>query len=514
MKRTIFFLLSFYFINQFLNAQIAADALRINLTRPLGTARALGCNGSFGAIGADFSAIGINPAGLGLFRKSDFNFTAHGFISKVGATLQGSASNLESSRLSNDFNLSSIGLVITSNPIGSAWKNVNFSIGINNTGNFEQRFFYEGKSLGSITSRFLERSIDPNYDDGRGINADNLDGFEAGLAYETGALYVGKRDQNNVYYTTDLVSFSKALIPKSQYVKAIGNTYDFNIGLAGNYQEKLSIGLTINSPFGSFETTKEYHEFETKSGDLYPFKSLTFTEKLTTEYNGIQAKMGLIFKPINALRIGLAWHTPTYHWFKDFYNNSLNYQYIDSNKVQSYDAYSPDGQFSYRLTTPMRWIGSLGYVSQYGFINIDVDYFNPSKSKFDFTTLSNNNNELVAEQLANADIKKQFKPVLQTRIGAEAVIKKLRLRAGVELLNSPYKNAENLTVGYSGGFGFRFKRVYLDFAYKNSFREEGFIPFITGNSDFDGNGTIDAPMSLVNNRIHEHFIQTTVGFKF
>ena len=42
----------------------------------IGTSRYVSMGGAMGALGADISAIGNNPAAIGLFRKSDISLTA------------------------------------------------------------------------------------------------------------------------------------------------------------------------------------------------------------------------------------------------------------------------------------------------------------------------------------------------------------------------------------------------------------------------------------------------------
>ena len=48
----------------------------------IGTARFVGMGGAMGALGADMSVIGWNPAGIGLFRKSDVALTFGGLWNK------------------------------------------------------------------------------------------------------------------------------------------------------------------------------------------------------------------------------------------------------------------------------------------------------------------------------------------------------------------------------------------------------------------------------------------------
>lgn len=65
----------FLFVLGNLKAQLSSDALRYTQLRSMGSARMTGVNGAMGSIGGDFAAIGINPAGIGVFRKSDFSFS-------------------------------------------------------------------------------------------------------------------------------------------------------------------------------------------------------------------------------------------------------------------------------------------------------------------------------------------------------------------------------------------------------------------------------------------------------
>ena len=57
------------------NAQNETDALRYSLLNMGGTARYNAMGGAFGALGGDMTTLSINPAGIGVYRKSEFSFT-------------------------------------------------------------------------------------------------------------------------------------------------------------------------------------------------------------------------------------------------------------------------------------------------------------------------------------------------------------------------------------------------------------------------------------------------------
>ena len=54
---------------------------------------------------------------------------------------------------------------------------------------------------------------------------------------------------------------------------------------------------------------------------------------------------------------------------------------------------------------------------------------------------------------------------------------------------------------------------YLDFSFRHAKINQSYAPYSTGNSDFDGNGTIDAPSPLVN-QVRFTKALPLLGFKF
>src|SRR5215204_5430306 len=66
-------------------SQNEVDALRYSQVMTGSTARSLSMGGAFGALGADFSSLSTNPAGLGVYRKSEFTFSL-GFNTRISDT--------------------------------------------------------------------------------------------------------------------------------------------------------------------------------------------------------------------------------------------------------------------------------------------------------------------------------------------------------------------------------------------------------------------------------------------
>ncbi len=502
------------FLAKSLTAQVSSDALRYTQQRAFSTARSSAIGGAIGGIGADFTNSSINPAGLGLFRSSDLSISLLTQSTDTKSRVEGNSANNSTNQNTIDFNLSGIGLVIAHKPIGSNWKQVNVSIGMTGTGSFDENVFFSGKSPGSILHRYYELSLDPAYPDGRGYDPDNLDDFEAGLAYETGALFDISPDSGLYRYTTDLKDIKNLQTLKRESYRQRGFARNLSFGIGSNFREYLMLGGSIEVPLGKYQMDRTYREINDQGAALQPFDKLVFTENITTEYSGVVAKLGIMARPIHQLRIGLSWHSPGYHWMSDRFNTEMTYSYLENNKLNTYSAASPDGYFNYRLITPMRWIGSLAWVGSRGFISLDVDVYDPSDASFDLTSESNNDADREYQILLNSEIEKQYKTTFEYRLGAEYAIDLLRLRAGYQLISSPYQNSNEYGGGFSLGAGLRFRRVFLDAGLSQLRHNFGYVPFATGNSDFDGDGVADAVSTLVTQNQTRWNFQLTLGFKF
>ncbi|MCB0644450.1 MAG: hypothetical protein KDC44_22555, partial [Phaeodactylibacter sp.] len=225
--------------------QVASDALRYSTFDVTGTARSVGVGSSMGALGTDFAVLSTNPAGLAAYRVSKFTFTPAVFDSRITSLLEADVKNEPNEERDYNININNVGLVIASLPNGSKWKTVNFGVGFNRLANYNQRFFYDGSSVGSITDRFVELAD--------GFTADQLDDFEAGLAYEAGAIW-NNNPNDLTFYTTDFLDGE--FVERSQVVRTSGNINELVFSLAGNYDEKLMVGGTIGVPFLSFEENK------------------------------------------------------------------------------------------------------------------------------------------------------------------------------------------------------------------------------------------------------------------
>jgi len=154
--------------------QYADDALRFSQVFYQGTARSMAVGGAFGALGADFSTASTNPAGLGVFRTSEFIFTPEVFHRNLTSVYNNSFA--ESSRTI--FDLSNIGYVVVK-PLNNSdgWQYFQFSIGMNRLNNFNSSVLMEGANISNSKLDVYAALAD-------GKNPDVLDDFELYPAWQ------------------------------------------------------------------------------------------------------------------------------------------------------------------------------------------------------------------------------------------------------------------------------------------------------------------------------------------
>lgn len=478
-----------------LSAQNAYDALRFSNFQVGGTARSIGAGGALGALGADFSVLSANPAGLGWYRKGEFVFSPTFFNAQTTSTLTNDKQALPVEDSRNNFNFNALGVIIAGRASSPDWPTFNFGIGINRLSNFHQQFLYEGVSEGSLILAHQEQANSP----------DGIDDFESGLAIDAGGLYDDEPAPNgDGIYETDYEKAPEGTeIFRRQEFTSRGSINELVFSFAGNYKERILLGITIGVPFARYEEDKVYREEdqgEGQQGDVPFFDDLEYTEELNTTGAGINLKVGIIYRAMQSLRLGLAVHTPTAFRLEDDYRSSMAYNYttFDGVFVDGF-AESPDGLFDYRLRTPWRVIGSAGFIiRKAGFISAEVEYVDFSNNNFRYDGF------IDAERNVNNSIAATFEPALNVRLGGEVAYEIFRFRAGLGIQQSPFADDSSTYNTYSAGLGVRQENFFFDFAYQLRQNEELFIPYQSS----------DSPEQLVLNEANFNNFVFTFGFRF
>ncbi len=493
MKNIILFIFISFSIN--IHAQTISDALRYSNLEVGGTARTVGIGGGIGALGADYSVLSTNPAGIAAFRTNEFVITPGVYNSKVTSLLERGTDNEPIDESLAKFNLANIGIILNYRPQYSKWTTFNLGIGFNRLASFNQDFVFKGKSPGSIVQRFTELANDDIFDEFEGILAEN-------------ALAIYESSFDPEVYTND---FEDALttpgyeIEREQFFKTRGSYSELVFSVGGNFDEKIMVGATIGVPFIKYDEEKIYEERDVDSSVIY-FDELLFQENLATTGSGINLKLGFIYRINQMFRIGAAVHTPTSFKLTDNFSTKLRYDYTDGGGSSTTTEDSPEGSFEYKLKTPWRAMANFAVlIKRKGFISADVEYVDYSGSDFNLTANSSSIEDRDYEMDLNEQVGKSFKSAINLRIGGEYAHEKLRFRAGYGISGTPYADSDITNNAYSLGFGIREKSFYIDFAYKYSKISEGYVPYLLSDPALE---------QFVTNDVASTRILLTAGFKF
>lgn len=443
-------------------AQDEFDALRYSNTQVQGTARGIGIGNAMGSLGADFTSLSVNPAGIGLYRKGEMTFTP-------SFTVMGNKGDYQNEKTSNSLsklNVAQIGIVFTSAKKGKAynkagWKAASFAFGLNKLATFNNEYSYTGKNyISSIVEKFAN-----DFNRMGGLNSSTLStvNYPAYAAWSTYLI-----DQDFAGDSTQAFSYVPVSqgLQQTKVVNEKGGMNEFVVSGGGNYMEKLMIGATLGIIRSTYDRTIQFNEEDLTNNTSNDFKYLKYTDRLTTDGTGVNLKLGAIFKPVNAFRIGIAVHTPTKMYFNDLSNMSME-SHTDSLKIRNNPTANPittytqdsTNAFNYSMNTPYKAIVSATILfNKYGFLTADMEYIDYASMKYDYGIGYENESYAI-----NNVIKNTYRSAVNIRVGAEAKLGDFALRGGVGMYGSPYaNNTSAVRTNISGGIGYRAPSWFLD----------------------------------------------------
>ena len=444
-------------------SQTVDDALRYSQQFYEGSARSMSMGSSFGAVGADFSVASTNPAGMGLYRSSEFIITPEVSTSKVSSTYNNTYN--EDSR--GIFNLGNMGYVSTLKLGNSGWKYFQFGAGMNRLNNYNSNISIKGENLQNSrldVYKEMADGVDSLYlGDSYGDYAFDL--YPAWMLYLLDAV----PGYSDLYYTP--VPFAGTL--QTQTIRTKGSTNEWLMSFSGNYNDKLFVGATIGLPYIRYYRESFYSESDI--ADTIPdFNSWSVKENLSTSGWGINLKLGLIYQITDWFRIGGAFHTPTYYWsMKDSWYTT-HYADLEWRNPESINSIT--GNYEYRFSTPMRVIGDFAIIiNKYGLISGEYEFVDYASSKFSARDYGFGD--------VNSNIRQSYQSTHNFRIGTEWRYDVFSFRAGYQYYTSPYSG--NLNDGQlsaiSFGLGYNFMDGSIDLAYVNASKSEDYYMYSSAN---------------------------------
>ncbi|WP_324673437.1 hypothetical protein [Hymenobacter sp. GOD-10R] len=447
-------------------AQTEDDALRYSRLQFGGTARTQAIGGSSVAVGADLGSLITNPAGLGLYQKSEISFSPGYSITSSSST--GTGSTTDASR--NNLHVASFGVAFTNRKPDnddSNWRSGTFAVGINRVNNFNTTFRYAGsiEDQRSIFQRFREQRVDSTqiYREDDNQSYETLDG----LAY--GALLTNIDPKTGRAYTPTLLQRAGA-INQSEIVTTKGAQTQYDFGYGANYRDKLYLGIGLGIVSTRYEETRNYQESDNDVSNY--FGSLALVDQYKTRGTGFNLRIGAIYRVADMVRIGASVQTPTFMRLTDDYGTTLTSNFspaapLGGGQTTTGSTVSTEpSSYTYQLTTPFRASGGVAVtIGKYGFLSGDVEYLNYNQARFnaddnDVTSTS----ATYTYDAENDAIKSLYHSTVNVRVGGEARLDIFRVRLGYARYGDPYQSSDfDRTQNYiTGGVGLRQNNFFLD----------------------------------------------------
>jgi hypothetical protein len=465
MKR-IYLIISALVLTVGLFAQNVDDALRYSQVFYGGTARFMSMGGAFTALGGDISSLSQNPAGIGVFRSSEITLTPQLMYNKTSSSFNG----ITEDYLYN-FNLNQVGIVsnVLSSNSASGLVTFNFGYSFNKTNNFYQSILIQGINNESSMADYWT-GISSGYR--KSELGDNVP--DAAIAFDTWV--IDTLSGSNTEYGTVFSNYGDN--PPSRYGQDVrriitydGFTGEHAISFGGNYSNKILFGGT----FGISQLRYSSYYQHSEATDLSlpsRFKNFTYVNYFDNTGTGYNFKLGAIYKPVETVRIGLAFHSPTWYHISEYIYDNISSNFTDGGH---YESSNNPNRYEYGLSTPFRFLTGIAVqVKKIALLSVDYEYTDYSSAHFYETGDGYNYSD------KNMNIKNTLKAVNNFRAGGEIRLNNVYFRTGYGYYGKAYKPGEDNEdldyTSFSFGTGFRERNISIDFGYThNKYSQKYFL---------------------------------------
>ncbi|MEG1622965.1 MAG: outer membrane protein transport protein [Alistipes sp.] len=503
----------------------------------LGTARSMAMAGAFTSLGGDMASMAINPAGLGMFRSNEVSITPLMSFERSSTNAMANQKNEK-----NRFSLGNFGIVINTYEGSGNLLSLNLGLGYNRISDFNYQYsFFTPNNVASIADVFCRQLDFAGIKQGD-LVGDKLDWFRydptywgAVLGYKNGLAEQGKGGA----WSPTWINYNDPSLDIGHYttVESRGYIGEYELSLGANLNNKLYFGLTMGIQSVHREQNYYYSEDylydnnNTTTGLDVQLYSMDYRQTAIVDGVGVNFKLGVIYRPVESVRLGFALHTPTYYSLDYSYRAGMvseAHVYNDPNGVMKPDGngniwidtvtpvWSDSGPDSYEFISPTRMLFGASYTfGSMGVISVDYerDWYNGIRVKGAPQGLSHQvYNDVSRAAFKGSNILRvgvEFKPLSMLAIRAGFGYRGSMLQEGYEqLLSSPVVTKE---LYYTAGLGLYVSRhMTIDLAYQYAkatlsdyrlfFAEGASIP------------TSDS--AWYSTSLTRHNVALTLGFKF
>ena len=499
----------------------------------LGTARSAAMAGAMTSLGADASSMSINPAGMGMYRSNEIVFTPMMTFSRAKSNAAAFEGNSK-----NRFGIGNFSMVAKLRESSTGVTAINMGLAYNRLADFNYKYSFATQGTAGSSSiadifagqlaagQITSTQLKGNYDGAGYFMWDRFDPTYWGaiLGYKTGLI-----NDSNGGWGRDMIG-SAAGVDGYTTVESKGSAGEWVWSLGMNFGSKFYLGFSLGAATINRERHIYYGEgynYTTDPALNYQMEHFNYDQVAKMKGTGVNFKIGAIYRPIESLRIGVAFHTPTYYSVTYSYQGGMTSEIKANNNVDDYKLDSngyirppfseetvvlvDDGDYSWSYTSPTRLMFGVSYtIAKQLILSVDYerDWYNSMRLK-----------DSPYGALYKGYIKDTFKGSNTVRAGAEwRFIPQMAVRMGYGLWSGAltdntaiYSSPVTYRTEYmSAGFGVALSKHFtIDATYQ--FCKNNMTPYKT----FYGyDSSIDIASPTINTTLERHnlLLSLTVHF--
>ena len=506
-------------------------------THTFGTARSAGMAGAMTSLGGDMSVLSINPAGLGMYRTNEVVLTP-----MIGITHSINDDPSYERNNSIRFAMSNFGGVGKVYEGSGKLVAVNLGFAYNRLADLNYRTsFYRPENQSSIAGVFarqLQQSgmrSDDFYDSNDYFDWWRIDPkyWGAALGYRCGLVYDKDSNGNQRAWAPDMYGTSPSV---GQYMslESRGSIGEYALSIGMNIDNKVYVGATVGLHSIYQRRDMYYGEgYSYAAGDAPTGRELeyfNYNQTAIVDGTGVNFKLGVTYRPIQALRLAVAFHTPTAYTLDYSYQAAMLSRVKDNatgtiispDPEAMTDIWRDNGPNSWNFSSPVRLLCGASYTfGDKAIISVDYerDWYNTIRC----------GETPVGEDVYDDFFRNYLKGSNTVRVGVEVKpIPIVALRAGYSFNGSMLKDESvvfSSPVTYqtqyaTAGVGVSFGYMFVDLAYQYvAARQTDYRLFYaldqTGEVNSMGNIELyDDYSGLFSTRRTGHNVIMTLGFRF
>ena len=532
---------------------LAGEMAQMSQPQALGTARSMALGGAFTSLGADLASMSINPAGLGMYRRNEIALTP--MMTFQSSETPGTMSYAKNGK--NRFSMANFGAALNAYEGTGTLTSFTVGIGLNRIADFNSRYSYKtdtpyaGGSVWAPTiadifgQQLGQAGIFPNGNDELGYNVNpyywpavlGYNGFMISRHFYTDP----ETQEEKPTYVPDCIGSNASILHYMDVVNS-GSINEFTISMGGNINNILyfgasigiqsvhkKLGVTYQEEYGYFNTDGIGHD---GSGNALAeqLDVMNLYQEMEMNGSGVNFKLGFTARPLTGLRVGVAFHTPTYYSldysyradiFSDIRNNA-------DNKVATVGNATPrannSGGNSWDFTSPARLMFGASYTfGTFAIVSIDYerDWYNGIRvknvpqynyfSEEDYKAEFKHNFQGTNSIRAGVEVKPL--PILALRVGGGYTDSMLKERDFY--VNDAYTSMPTTYESYyfSAGAGVNLGRnTTLELAYQYVTNKQTQYQLFFSRPE--NGGDMETWSGLYDTSLKRHYLAATLSFRF